>query len=748
MRPNNNSSPGDGTPGTSNNNTNNNMLGAQTVSIGNKDLMTYIPKNNIAGTSGGGGGPSSGGGDGNAENDMMLTLGVGRNLDILDMNMSSSSRALLNREESLDDEVFNASLDVFLKDDQVFEDDNIVVSEEITTLPPLRNSNNNEGGGNNNGRKRKAHELVTEMSSLTNSSDCSAQPAIAAAAAAAAAQAVSSLHQQQGVNAQTALHSAAVAAGQQPLAFSTQGSLVQLPQALLFPVRIPVTHPAVTAPGGGIALQNQQQQQQQQQNVFPNNLMTSLSPLTAALYQQPGAATVTANDIPPLMGPQATTTASAGGNAFDNLFGFNAIPELAASHAAAPPFTTKPPPGCEMVASATSSHANKKTKKGGKQKQAKPPASKVRPSAVKSNSLHVSEDEQERLGRRSVRNIREQQRSHRIADRITELRTVLQDAGVQFKPDRYNTLVGVVNYIKTLQSRSKKLDEEHKVLLKTISGAGKMVNGESGFAGLGLGMCTNGGGVEDGPPGTTTVQTFDVSGENLSSTCSDSNNHDDEMKVFVQGIDYRFIFSNCGVALAVASVDGRFVDCNDEWLTLTGYTRTELMGECKSSGSNQVAAVSTSTSAASTAAHAPPCSKSSSFPPSEILISRQHLSLFNLLGREDMETVYNAMSRMLRSAPPPSTAATRTTATSSSSSASDPNTSDSFLESSSGNEAASGIDGDNFKRHTVDHWAGRVKHTRRKDHSVSVFVNRNCRIFVLHASNICLFAETHLLSFN
>ena len=212
MRPNNNSSPGDGTQGTSSNNTNNNMLGAQTVSIGNKDLMTYIPKNNIAGTSGGGG-PSGVGGDGNAENDMMLTLGVGRNLDILDMNMSSGSRALLNREESLDDEVFNASLDVFLKDDQVFEDDNIVVSEEITTLPPLRNSNNNEGGGNNNGRKRKAHELVTEMSSLTNSSDCSAQPAIAAAAAAAAAQAVSSLHQPQGVNAQTALHSAAVAAG-------------------------------------------------------------------------------------------------------------------------------------------------------------------------------------------------------------------------------------------------------------------------------------------------------------------------------------------------------------------------------------------------------------------------------------------------------------------------------------------------------------------------------------------------------
>ena len=137
------------------------------------------------------------------------------------------------------------------------------------------------------------------------------------------------------------------------------------------------------------------------------------------------------------------------------------------------------------------------------------------------------------------------------------------------------------------------------------------------------------------------------------------------------------------------------------------------MGEGKKGGNHRS---TSSTSVASTAAHAPPASvKSSSFPPSEILISRQHLSLFNLLGREDMETVYTAMSRMLRSAPPNS----RTTATSSSSSSSDPNTSDSFLESMSGNEAASGVDGDNFQRYTVDHWAGRVKHTRRNENSVS-----------------------------
>lgn len=32
------------------------------------------------------------------------------------------------------------------------------------------------------------------------------------------------------------------------------------------------------------------------------------------------------------------------------------------------------------------------------------------------------------------------------------------------------------------------------------------------------------------------------------------------------GIDYRKIFINIAIALAIASVDGRFVDCNDEFL--------------------------------------------------------------------------------------------------------------------------------------------------------------------------------------
>lgn len=758
-----------GKPGT----TSNMPQGAQTVSIGNKHMMTYIPN--------GEGGPNcGGGGDGNSERRHQSEQttpfnSIMKNLDGMNKNNKSlpTASSTLDREESLDDDAFNASLDVFLKDDQGYDVEPLIDYNLTQSI----NNVNNEGGSVGRRKRKASHAFLTEMSSLTNSSDCTATAAAVAA----------SLQQQQQQTAETAaLHSAAAAgtaaaAAPNNMAYSTQGSLVQLPPSLLCP---PPTLPQQQA---GLA-----SSANPSTSATPiGSLNSSMSQLTASLFQQPGGATTvtaTNNNNASILGASANQAPSSNylggannttaGNAFDALFGFNSIPELSV----APP----PPQGCVLpsapakpaplpiavqsaavnslasaAASAQQLHQQQQggyqTAAGGtttsattmsitdassnpntkKRKSAQQQQKEAKPRTVKSSSnsslLHVSEDEAERLKRRSIRNLREQQRSNRIAERITELRNLLQDAGVQHKSDRYSTLVVVVNYVKMLQRRSKKLDEEHKVLLETIAGAGEMVNGASTFGGLPP--------PPPQPPGTTTVQTFDVSGENASgenasSISSDRDNNDEEFLVFVQGIDYRFIFANCGVALAIASVDGRFVDCNDEWLRLTGYSRKELMGEGKHRGGNHRPA---SKSVASTAAHAPAASvKPASFPPSEILISRQHLSLFNLLGREDMETVYTAMSRMLRSTPP----TTRTNTVSSSSSSSDPNTSDSFLESISGNEATSGGEGDNVQRYTVDHWAGKVKHTRRKEKLVSrclhvalVSVTLSKKCYISHLSS-------------
>lgn len=386
--------------------------------------------------------------------------------------------------------------------------------------------------------------------------------------------------------------------------------------------------------------------------------------------------------------------------------------------------------------------------------------------------LAVSEDESERTKRRSERNLREQERSHRITERIGELRSVMSDAGVHFKPDRYSTLVSVVNYIKVLQGKSVQLDEEHKKLLDTISGADKLVNtgGDS--------LAPKGGVM--GP--TTTVQTHNVMENTASSNASSSanSNSDEEFLEFVQGIDYKSIFASCGVALAIASVDGRFVDCNGEFLRITDYSRKELLGrEARRNSvlphpqdSNDLV-VSSSAASTLNAASAPGATAKTpdlhtshnvgssdrksplerkGGPPSEITMRKpHHLSLFNLLGGEDMECVYAAMSRMLRAHPSDplaslsgqsSSAATKSTNEDSGGASSSSSNGDSCVKSeltrstesaSSGNDLSNeglgppgvGAEVENSKAGgaTVDHWTGSVKHTRRKNEMLQLNIS-------------------------
>ena len=40
--------------------------------------------------------------------------------------------------------------------------------------------------------------------------------------------------------------------------------------------------------------------------------------------------------------------------------------------------------------------------------------------------------------------------------------------------------------------------------------------------------------------------------------------------------DYRFIFNSCGVGMAIASMGGAFIDCNQLFCELSGYTKQEL----------------------------------------------------------------------------------------------------------------------------------------------------------------------------
>ncbi|GKY91287.1 hypothetical protein MPSEU_000101200 [Mayamaea pseudoterrestris] len=207
----------------------------------------------------------------------------------------------------------------------------------------------------------------------------------------------------------------------------------------------------------------------------------------------------------------------------------------------------------------------------------------------------VSEDEGGRMLRKVERNAREQKRSQQIVDQISNLRDLLASSSVPTKADKYSTLVTAAKYIKQLQERSTLLENEQKKLLLTIGQATGLVNNKHISV------------------ASTAEPTESLSLDRSSSLTSTD---EDESPVFVHGLDYRAVFLACPVAGAITSIDGRFLDCNEDFEAMTGYTKDELFRK--------------------------PCD-STPLEPSE-----RHMSVFNVLKREDMERLFVIMSDMLR----------------------------------------------------------------------------------------------------
>lgn len=146
--------------------------------------------------------------------------------------------------------------------------------------------------------------------------------------------------------------------------------------------------------------------------------------------------------------------------------------------------------------------------------------------------------------RRYERNLREQQRSYKISQQIKELRDVLAESNVPFKPNKYSILLSVVDYIKQLQARAIMLDAEHQKLITTIRQTNEMVNTGT-------------------TPSSVDEDTID-------------GNSDNEM-LFVQGLDYKSVFEQCPAALGIASLDGRIMECNPEFQQLIGFEKNDLL---------------------------------------------------------------------------------------------------------------------------------------------------------------------------
>lgn len=175
---------------------------------------------------------------------------------------------------------------------------------------------------------------------------------------------------------------------------------------------------------------------------------------------------------------------------------------------------------------------------------------------------------------------------------------MLTAANLEFKNDKYSTLVAVGEYLKSLQSKSSTLEKEHRKLLETISQTSDAVN----------------------KPYVAT----DAPSVGSSKSGAAASPPEEDATVFVSGLDYKAVFQVCPVACALVSIDGRFLSCNKEFEDLSGFPKNELLPSKRAKEEENNDTVSREGKA------------------------DRNMSLFNILKRSDMENVFVSMSKMLK----------------------------------------------------------------------------------------------------
>jgi PAS domain len=118
------------------------------------------------------------------------------------------------------------------------------------------------------------------------------------------------------------------------------------------------------------------------------------------------------------------------------------------------------------------------------------------------------------------------------------------------------------------------------------------------------------------------------SGSDDASNPSSGQDSEEEGLPAVKGINYKWIFDSCPFPVAIASIDGRFMEINKEFEELTGYSRKELLPLERASMK--------SSKESSNEESAPNGDK------------KCNMSIFNILHRECIERLFCPMSKILQ----------------------------------------------------------------------------------------------------
>mmetsp|Transcript_13066 Transcript_13066/g.29637 ORF Transcript_13066/g.29637 Transcript_13066/m.29637 type:complete len:597 (-) Transcript_13066:324-2114(-) len=184
--------------------------------------------------------------------------------------------------------------------------------------------------------------------------------------------------------------------------------------------------------------------------------------------------------------------------------------------------------------------------------------------------------------KREERNLREKERSLRISKQINELRNLLSSGGVIVpKGTKSSVLTEAANYIRMLQQHQYRSELDRHQLIQQMQMIGNGAHGSQAARAVrhvaaqnGVWSLGNFGGI---PPKSAmsfyqSEQSSGASPEEQGSANAVSNPNK------IDTSEYKFVFNSCGVGMAIASLGGAFIDCNQLFCQLSNFTKQEVCG--------------------------------------------------------------------------------------------------------------------------------------------------------------------------
>lgn len=183
--------------------------------------------------------------------------------------------------------------------------------------------------------------------------------------------------------------------------------------------------------------------------------------------------------------------------------------------------------------------------------------------------------------KREERNQREKERSLRISKQINELRNLLSSGGVIVpKGTKSSVLTEAASYIRMLQQHQYRSELDRHQLIQQMQVIGNGAHGAQAARAVrhvaaqnGVWSLGNFGGL---PP--KSAMSFYQKHVDESKPEEHRSGEPDAHPNSIEMMEYKSVFNSCGVGMAIASLGGAFLDCNQLFCQLSNYSKQEVCG--------------------------------------------------------------------------------------------------------------------------------------------------------------------------